>query len=291
MNKPLSFLILLFALTNAKAEAGLEDSLTRLTHPPIFSSQTVVLQQANVIYPEMLQGNEEKTLAYIEKFATSRRAYLVRTFNRGKKYFPKAGQILKKYDVPQEFMVLLALESGFNPKAVSKAGAFGYWQLMDEVAKEYGLKIEEDHHLKSRNKKEVKETKISRHHSRKKTVTDQRSDFVRSTHVAARYLKDRIRNLGNDWLLIAASYNWGVGNVWNAMQRTGKANASYWDIEKFVPAETKAYVLNFIALNVIFNNYENFEENKLCFKSITEEQPCILEKKVGMDISMIGSLL
>jgi membrane-bound lytic murein transglycosylase D len=101
---------------------------------------------------------------------------------------------------------------------------------------------------------------------------DERKNFSKSTYTAARYLKDRMRNLDNDWLLIAASYNWGVGNVWNAMQRTGKKNPTFWDIKNYVPAETKAYVMNFIALNVIFKNYEKFRTNTLCFKTVTREE-------------------
>jgi len=273
MKKPIFFLTLLFAFSHIKAESVLEDSLRRLMVSPKMTSQTVVIQQSNVVFPELLQGNEEKTITYIENFSNNRRDYLIRTYNRGKKYFPKAAEILEKYDVPQEYKVLLALESGFNAKALSKAGAYGYWQLMDKVAKEYGLKIAEKH-----NAKKAKGRHSSKHSSKKHTIPDQRTDFVRSTHVAARYLKDRMQNLGNNWLLVAASYNWGVGNVMQAIQRSGKDSATYWDIEKFVPAETRAYVLNFIALNVIFNNYENFEDNNLCFKTITEEQPCIAEE-------------
>jgi len=287
MKKPLQCLVLLLACTSVRAANNPEDSLLKLWNPPIISTQTVILQQANVVYPEMLRGNEEKTVSYIEKFSNARRSYLIRTYHRGKKFFPKANQILSKYNVPQEFSVLLALESGFNPKALSRAGAYGYWQLMDEVAKEYGLKISGNHTTKEKSAKKLN----GKHAGKNKQAHDQRSDFVRSTHVAARYLQDRIRNLGNDWLLIAASYNWGVGNVWNAIQRTGKKDANYWDIEKYVPSETRAYVLNFITLNVIFNNYEKFEDNKLCFKTITEEQPCILDEKEAVDFTWMGYLL
>ncbi|MBK9487131.1 MAG: transglycosylase SLT domain-containing protein [Chitinophagaceae bacterium] len=83
---------------------------------------------------------KKKHLLYIEKFSENRRAYLIRTYTRSKKYFPKATAILKKHNLPQELKVLLALESAFNGNAVSKAGAVGYWQIMDEVEKEYGLK-------------------------------------------------------------------------------------------------------------------------------------------------------
>jgi soluble lytic murein transglycosylase-like protein len=227
------------------------------------SENFTVLQEPNVKFPAIFSGNEEETIDYIEKFSVNRKAYLQRTYQRSKKFFPKVTSILKKYNVPQEFKVLLALESGFNGDAISSAGAVGYWQIMDDVAKEYGLKIA------SNQKRDRKKTSGKK--KGHKAVIDERTNFQRSTHVAARYLKDRCRNLNNDWLLIAASYNWGVGNVWNAMEKTGKANPTFWDIKKYVPAETRAYVMNFITLNVIFYNYEKFAESKLCFKPVTVE--------------------
>lgn len=220
--------------------------------------------EPNVVFPEILTGNEEEALAYIEKFSTNRRAYLIRTYNRSKKYFPKATAILKKYNLPQELKVLLALESAFNANAVSSAGAVGYWQIMDEVAKEYGLKYvaweKED--------KKKKDTKIAvkdKTAAKPVVAKDDRKNFNKSTYAAARYLKDRSRNLDNNLLLMVASYNCGVGNVWGAMKRTGKANPDFWDIKAYLPAETQSYVMNFMALNVVFHNYEKFTNNSLLF--------------------------
>ena len=99
-----------------------------------------IIRESNVIFPDVLCGAEEESLDYIEKFSAKRRAYIIRTYNRGKKYFPKVSTILNKYDLPHELKMLLALESAFNANAVSRAGAVGYWQFMDEVAREYGLK-------------------------------------------------------------------------------------------------------------------------------------------------------
>lgn len=229
------------------------------------NKNTVVLKEANIVYPDILAGNEDESLDYVEKFSTTRKNYLIRTYNRSKQIFPKVEAILKKYKVPQEFKVLLALESGFNANAVSSAGAVGYWQIMDEVAKEYGLKIPRKVKVEIK-----KKSKSSRKKHIVKTIgVDERKNFNKSTNVAARYLKDRSRNLDNDWLLIAASYNCGVGNVWNAMERSGKKSPTFWDIKKYLPAETRAYVMNFITLNVIFNNYEAFTKNTLCFRDIT----------------------
>lgn len=241
------------------------------TNKNVTTAAAKLPKTSNVVFPALLEKESEESLAYIEKFSVSRRGYLMRTYARSKKFFPKAHAILKKYNVPSEFAVLLALESAFNPNAVSKAGAVGYWQIMDDVAKEYGLRIVEDQHKKKKTEPTAKKGKAVKAPMKKKILTDDRKNFSVSTHTAAKYLKARMRNLDNNWLLIAASYNWGVGNVWNAIEKSGKKKPSFWDIKDQVPSETRAYVMNFIALNVIFKNYEKFLDNSLIFKSPKQE--------------------
>ena len=245
------------------------DTLKKTTMVASASVPAANIRMANVVFPGVLEKDAEKAISYMEKFSVNRRAYIIRMYNKSKRFFPKIHSILKKYDVPPEFAVLMALESAFNPNAVSKAGAVGYWQIMDEVAKEYGLRIVEDQHLKKAGAKTVAKKSTS---AKKPVVVDDRKNFTRSTYTAAKYLKARMRNLNNNWLLIAASYNWGVGNVWNAMAASGKKNPTYWDIQHRLPSETKSYVMNFITLNVIFKNYDKFINNSLRFKG---EKPAI----------------
>ncbi len=248
------------------------------------STVSFITKEANVFFPNVLKGNEEQSAEYVEKFAKNRRDYLIRMYKKSKKFFPKVTSILHKKNLPNEYQVLLALESAFNANAVSKAGAVGYWQIMDEVAQEYGLTYEpqlsdaEKKKLEAEAKKTAPVVKQEKNTTVKKiTIKDDRKNFIRSTNAAARYLKERSRNLNNDMLLVVASYNCGVGNVWEAKRKTGLNDPSFWDIKKFLPAETQNYVMNFIALNVIFNNYKKFESNTMNFKPekikvITEEQ-------------------
>jgi hypothetical protein len=236
------------------------------------SNDNYIVKEANVVYPAVLQGNEEQSLEYIEKFSANRKDYLVRMYKKSKKFFPKVTAILRKHHLPQEYKVLLALESAFNGNAVSNAGAVGYWQIMDEVANEYGMKYEaqlsaaEKKKLEAEAKKEKTKSDVSATVIKKVAAKDDRKNFIKSTNVAARYLKDRTRNLDNNLLLIVASYNCGVGNVWDAMKKTGLANPDFWDVKKYLPKETQAYVMNFIALNVVFSNYEKFANSTLSFK-------------------------
>ena len=226
----------------------------------------VIVKEANVVFPELLKGNEKQALPYIEKFSAKRRDYLVRMYTKGKKLLPQASVILKKYGLPEEFKMLLILESAYNANAVSKAGAVGYWQIMDDVAKEYGMKYvarlsrtERNKLLKAATKKNAKRNRAT------VKLRDDRKNFNIATHTAARYLRDRRRNLDDNWLLVVASYNCGIGNVWNAMKKSGLENPSFWDVKKYLPKETQAYVMNFITLNVIFANYGLFTSNKLTF--------------------------
>jgi hypothetical protein len=64
-------------------------------------------KKSNVVYPEILTGNEEESLAYIEKFSSRRRDYIIRMHTKGKVLLPKAATILKKYNLPEELKILL----------------------------------------------------------------------------------------------------------------------------------------------------------------------------------------
>ncbi len=217
-------------------------------------TEVTVTKPSNINYPLSLEKNREQSIDYVEKVSNKKRDYLIHTYSKGKNYFPKVAAILKRYNLPQELKVLIALESGFNPNALSGAGAVGYWQIMDAVAQEYGLTISNAEKEKTKNK-----------------IRDDRKNLLKSTVAAAKYLKDRCLNLNNDLLLMVASYNCGVGKVRSAINKSGKSNADFWDIKKYLPAETRNYVMNFIALNVLFNNYEKFANKTLLFTPIQQK--------------------
>lgn len=261
--KTVSFLALLFTLTTVKGSTNSDTSRIQLAS--LEPTSCTEIYKANVVFPTLFAGQEERMKQYILTFSKNRRDYVIRMHNKSKRYFTKVSSIFTKYGVPKEFRVLMALESAFNANAVSKAGAVGFWQFMDKPAKEYGLKIIEG---QLPGKSIAKKAPVKKAGDKSKVVqpVDDRTHFIKSTYAAAKYLRDRSRNLNNDWLLIAASYNWGVGNVWAAMKKTKLDQPTYWDIEAYVPSETKAYVMNFITLNVLFQNYEAFLKNDLRFE-------------------------
>lgn len=143
-----------------------------------------------------------------------------------KYYFPLFEDILDKHGVPTDLKYLVMIESAFNPKAVSRAGATGLWQFMYATGRMYDL--------------------------RENSVIDDRRDPIRATEAAAKFLKD-LYNIYNDWQLVLAAYNCGPGNVNKAIKRSG--GKTFWEIYDFLPRETRNYVPAFISAVYVMNFY------------------------------------
>lgn len=193
-----------------------------------------------VVYPETLQDYRFQTKDYIKSFSKKKREYIIYLFQKGKNFLPKAINILNKYDLPAELQMIPVLESQFNANAVSNAGAVGYWQFMSELAREYGLHINGKY--------------------------DERKNFTKSTIAAAKFFQDQLDYFDDDLLLSVAAYNCGPGRVQSSIRKSGIKDADFWQIKKYLPYETRKFVMDFIAFNVIAANYEKFLNNKLDFK-------------------------
>ena len=144
-------------------------------------------------------------------------------------YMPIFEQALDREGLPMELKYLPVIESALNPTAVSRAGATGIWQFMTGTATGEGLEVN--------------------------SVVDERRDPYRSSEAAAKYLK-KLYNIYNDWSLAIAAYNCGPGNVNKALRRAGGGKKDFWEIYRFLPAETRDYIPAFIAANYVMTNYD-----------------------------------
>ncbi len=142
-------------------------------------------------------------------------------------YFPMIEDIFDSYGLPAELKYMAVIESALNPNAVSRMGATGLWQFMYSTGRFYGLTIN--------------------------SVVDDRRDPVKSTHAAARYLKD-LYSIYKDWTLVIAAYNCGPGNVNKAIRRSGNRK-DYWDIFYRLPRETRGYIPQYVAAAYAVNYY------------------------------------
>ena len=127
-------------------------------------------------------------------------------------YVPELKPIFAAQKIPPELVWVAEVESGFDRRALSPAGAAGLFQLMPDTAKRFGLSL---------------------------WPRDQRYQPEPSATASAQYLKylhDRFK----DWRLALAAYNAGEGTVRKLLDRYKTDN--YDAIAEHLPAETQMYV-------------------------------------------------
>jgi len=146
-------------------------------------------------------------------------------FQRSVRYRALAEKIFKEEGVPTDLVWLAQLESGWNPYALSSAGAKGIWQFVPSTAARFGL--QQNYWL------------------------DERSNPEKSTRAAARYLKFLGNRYHGNWELALAAYNTGERHVDNTIGRTG--GRDFWSVRQagFLPQETRNYVPAILAVVAI----------------------------------------
>lgn len=130
-----------------------------------------------------------------------------------KSYVDQLKPVFSAKQVPPELVWLAEIESSFDPRARSPAGAVGMFQLMPATARRFGLKTT--------------------------WPFDQRTQPEPSARAAAQYLHG-LHARFKDWRLALAAYNAGEGTVQRLLTRH-KA-ASFDGIATHLPAETQLYV-------------------------------------------------
>ena len=145
---------------------------------------------------------------------------------RANRWFPVVEPILKRNGIPDDFKYLALIESGFT-NVVSPAGATGFWQLMDEAGKSYGLEIN----------KEI----------------DERYNVEKSTEAACKYLRDAFKKY-NNWTMAAASYNAGMNGI--ARQIDKQKSNNYYEL--LLNEETARYLFRILSLKEIITNPKQY---------------------------------
>ena len=194
-------------------------------------------------FPSLLNSRVGDFVVFFQKQADS---FFVRSLGRSTLYADMMKKIFREKDLPEELFYLALIESGFNPRAFSRAKASGIWQFIGKTAKRFGLKVDK--------------------------WVDERRDPEKATYAAAEYLKS-LYVLFKDWDLAAASYNAGEGKILKAIK---KANSQdFWKVsqQRFLKKETKEYVPMFLAAVTIAQ-----DPQKYGFQNIEYSPPLVYEK-------------
>ena len=202
----------------AETKAFIDDSLVKKTDPKdgfkdLFNDNatTATIHTLN-----------PKAISFVQDYMETEGARLTKMKGWGKPFFDKINDIFTMRNLPVELKYLAVIESDLRSSATSRVGAAGPWQFMAQTARELGLKVNRS--------------------------VDERRDFVKSTHAAAKYLNE-LFDIYGDWLLVIAAYNGGPGNVNAAIRKSGSRN--FWELQNYLPSESRKHVKKFIATHFI----------------------------------------
>jgi membrane-bound lytic murein transglycosylase D len=173
----------------------------------------------------------ERTQHFLGRYTGSRRQVIEAWFERAGRHLGMVRETLRRFGLPEDLAFTAMIESGFNPVAVSRAGAKGLWQLMAETARRYGLRVDR--------------------------WVDERLDPEKSTIAAAAYFRDLYRQFGS-WFLAQAAYNTGETRLARAMQRA--RTTDFWVLADggHLHEETSDFVPAIQAITLIGRNPDQY---------------------------------
>ncbi len=184
-----------------------------------------------------LPSTEHDTMnRYLYRLTHERRRLAEQVLARAEMHMPIVLEGVRSRGLPPEIACLPLVESAFEPRAVSPAGAAGLWQLMPDTARRYGLVVSDS--------------------------VDERFDVYKSTQAATTYLAslyDRFR----DWPLAIAAYNCGEGAMQRAMNQTNcndldSLTAYCRQAGRPLVDETLSFVPQFMAAVIIMTKTDSF---------------------------------
>ena len=168
-------------------------------------------------YPETWIESNQRIERFVSIYRknTHVRICLQRAEQKG--YLHYIHRVFYKYRLPPELAHLPILESCFDTRANS-GSALGMWQFTKATATDYGLRVG--------------------------WFSDDRLNWRKATHSAARYLNELGRRFNYDWRLALAGYNGGPNYLDKIMENQRSRN--FWKLK--LRKETKEYVPKFLAM-------------------------------------------
>jgi membrane-bound lytic murein transglycosylase D len=219
-------------------------------------------------YPLVLNSEVQR---FLDRFTGDRRDLIGLWLNRAGTYLGMIREVLKSRGMPEDLAFTAMIESGFNPIAVSRAGAVGLWQFMAATGRRYGLRVDQ--------------------------WVDERRDPEKSTMAAAAYLGDLYKMFGS-WWLAQAAYNAGEMNVLKAIKATGSND--FWVLaqSRHLRQETKEFVPQIQAAAMIGRDpsqygFTNADTTMTAFETITVPGGTNLDwlgRTAGVSVDMLRSL-
>lgn len=198
---------------------NLNDSLIEQEMSEISQQMTVPIQY------------NSKVKNFISMYVNYRYDQTQGMFRRSCVYFPIIEKALHQHGLPDELKYYAMVASAMNPKATSRDGKKGLWQLSPTMAKQFNLIVKDD--------------------------KDERLDVERSTEAACARL-EKLYAYYRNWQLVLSAFDLGTACVDKAIA-AADGSQDYWVIRKHLPLEAQGSVPAYIAILYIMTHPENYE--------------------------------
>jgi hypothetical protein len=188
------------------------------------------------------QGVPPSLLAEVERFVEvwtkKDRRYTERSRARAQPHLAMIRSELRRNLLPEVFCYLPFIESGYQTRIGSHAGAEGLWQFMPATARKYGLTVSQS--------------------------VDERTDPELATVAACKYINDLLAAFGaNAFDCAVAAYNKGEYGMVSCLRGVSwKSRWKFWDAAEkkdgCLKKETIEYVPRFLAAAIVMRRPEAF---------------------------------
>jgi len=223
MDKPATALDSLEAPKPAEAlKQDLKDFIRREAHQ---IAATLGEKGADFLPEDFLEDVEKYVILFTEN--EQYRRFFQEALIRSRKYAAAFDTQFSRRGFPPEIIYFAIVESGFDPNAISKAGAAGMFQFMPGTARDYGLQVTPQN--------------------------DERFSALKSAAASAEYLMDLYLELGSLNLALA-SYNGGAAKTRRALrQLENVSERNFWTLreKQILFEETQEYVPQIFAAIIL----------------------------------------
>ena len=172
--------------------------------------------------PEIVERYEKEMLLTLWD-----RPQVLLWLKRATRYFPFISEQLRNRRMPDDLKYLAVAESALRPHAGSSKGAVGFWQLMPETARKYGLTVDD--------------------------FVDERRNIFLSTPAALAYLQELFDRFSS-WTLAVAAYNMGEEGLTAEVLEQNTRN--YYHL--YLPIETQRFIFRVLSAKQVLSTPDRY---------------------------------
>ena len=179
---------------------------------------------------ERVPIEKQEVLERLEKellLSLGNRPQVILWLKRSRRYLPIIEKMLKKNKMPEDLKYMTIAESALLSYAGSKKGATGFWQILPDIGRRYGLIIND--------------------------TIDERRNIFASTRAAIAHLEALHQSMGS-WTLSAAAYNMGEEGL--EAEIMVQHTRDYYRL--YLPVETQRFIFRILSIKLILSDPDRF---------------------------------